>query len=139
MTIKKKFDKREKEKISKMLKKRLKQLIAIFNRGQNLKLLYHPSDKRISPWGNQVLGELQNDTIIIYQTDYSGVLDILYHEYIEYIIKTEMEKLVLVINKQKEIIDRLLYMGCEDTVNTLSRGVQQLMGNDLSFDKGWSL
>lgn len=118
------MDKTEKNRITKALENELDKLKKIYNKGYHLKLFYLPTDERKSEEGLRIFGEIQNGTIIIYEQSLERAIEILCHEYIEYIIKTEMENYLIIINKQKEIIEALLYRSGEGTVNTLVRGLK---------------
>ena len=105
------------------LNEELDRLKIIFDTGHHLDLLYLPGSDRRDEKGNPLLGEVQNKTIIIYEEDERKAHHTLQHEFIEYLIKQRTAGYILIINKQKEIIEALLYERDEELVETVVRGL----------------
>lgn len=118
---------REKKRVETVLLKELDMLKTLFSAGHQLDLLYLPGADRTNDRGNRLLGEVQANTIILYESDEQKAIHTLQHEFIEHMIKQRTAGYVLVINMQKEIIETLLYGQDEALVETLVRGLSAQM------------
>ena len=118
---------REKKRVETVLLKELDMLKILFSAGQQLDFLYLPGADRTNDKGNRLLGEVQANTIILYESDEQKAIHTLQHEFIEHMIKQRTAGYVLVINMQKEIIETLLYGQDEALVETLVRGLSAQM------------
>lgn len=117
------MDARQKNRIERALVAELDRLKDMYNTGHNLGIHYLPAADRRNKRGNRLLGEVQGSTILLYEEDEQKALRTLMHEFVEYMIKQSAAGYLLVINKQKEIIERLLYERDEELVERIARAM----------------
>ena len=114
---------KHKARIEKELNEELDRLKSLFDTGHQLNLHYLPDADRRNDKGNRLLGEVQANTILIYESEEYKAVHTLQHEFIEYIIKQKTANYVLIINKQKEIIEALLYQQEEEMVERIVKAL----------------
>jgi hypothetical protein len=111
--------------IKQKLQKELDDLKTRFNIGHELSLVYLPNEKRITYIGKELSGEVQNDCILIYESDPEKAIEILNHEFIENIINSISKPYLEIINSQNKVIERFLYLQREEVVNKISNGLNK--------------
>lgn len=110
--------------IRQKLQEELESLKKRFNIGHELSLVFLPNEKRISNKGKELCGEVQNNYILIYESDIVKATEILDHEFIEKIIDSLSQGYLEIINSQNQLIERLLYLQREKIVDKLSKGLK---------------
>ena len=111
----------DKIKNQKRIEKELDKLKTRFNCGFELKLIFLPGKSRINDYGIPLSGEIQNNIILIYESDLNKALDTLRHEFIEYLIHSITCSYLDIINSQNKIIEKLLYLQREKIINKLTK------------------
>ena len=105
------------------LEEELEKLKAKYEFGHDLRLVYLPNEKRINDFGNKMEGEIQNNNLLIYTSDPEYSLKVLQHEFIEYMIDIHTSPYLDLINSERKVIARMLYVLREQLVDKLTKNM----------------
>ena len=111
------------DRIRNILMNELEQLKDKFNIGHELTIHYFPGKYRTGQNGTTITGEVQGNTILIYDENETEAIKTLYHEFLEYLICPIIKQHMDVINHQNQIISKLLYSKREEVVERLCKGL----------------
>ena len=64
-------------------------------------------------------GEVKGDVIYIYESDEKKALDVLEHEFVDYLVTMGMDPLKLLINSLLKLVNRMAYLNKEKSVEAL--------------------
>jgi len=64
-------------------------------------------------------GEVKGDVIYIYESDEQKALDVLEHEFVDYLVTLAIDPLKLMINSLLKLVNRMAYLNKEKSVEAI--------------------
>jgi hypothetical protein len=120
----------KKNNVYERLNEELKFLQNTFNKGYNLSLKFLPDQVRYNENNKPLAGEIVNDIIIVYEAGEEKAVQVLYHEFFEYLIIPLLKDSFYIINYQNKIITQLLLNKKEEIVDQLANANWKRTFND---------
>ncbi len=95
------------------LEDELERLKTITKKGLGLSLIWQPKIE------GPLSGEVKSKTIYIYESDEGKALEIIKHEFVDYLISSSSEYYKLISNALIKTVNRIAYMEKENTVEAI--------------------
>jgi hypothetical protein len=95
------------------LEKKLKRLKNVSRKGLELSLVWQPNK------GGPLSGEVKGKTVYIYEADEEKALDILEHEFVDYLVTTASEFYKMLSKSLMKVINEMAYLHKEEIVESL--------------------
>ena len=91
----------------------LEAMKTISKQGLELEVLWLPRED------GPLSGEVKGNVIYIYESDEEKALDVLEHEFVDYLVTLAMDPLKLMINSLIKLVNRMAYLNKEKSVEAL--------------------
>ena len=95
------------------LEDELERLKTITKKGLGLRLVWQPSTE------GPLSGEVKGKTVYIYESDEEKALELIKHEFVDYLISSSSEYYKLISNALIKTVNRIAYLEKEETVEAL--------------------
>jgi len=105
------------------LEDELEMMKAVSKQGLELEVLWLPRED------GPILGEVKGKTIYIYESDEEKALDVLEHEFVDYLVTMGIDPFKLIVNSLIKLVNRMAYLNKEKSVEALRALLKERRGS----------
>ena len=105
------------------LEDELEMMKTISKQGLGLKVLWLPRED------GPLSGEVKGNVIYIYESDEEKALDVLEHEFVDYLVTMGIDPFKLMINSLIKLVNRMAYLNKEKSVEALRALLKERRGS----------